>query len=103
MISTYANQSIGWRRRTGIKDNGTPIYDPAPPAPPDTIKASVDFSRRLIRNAKGEEVVSEACVMTKAKVNEGDKLEIFGREWAVLKCNPIPDLFGNELHREVYL
>lgn len=103
MIDMYANQSIGWRRRTGSKDNGTPIYAPPRPDPPETIKTNVDFSRRLIRDAKGEQVVSEACILTSAKINEGDLLEIYGREWVVLKCNPITGLIGEELHREAYL
>lgn len=99
----YANMSIGWRRWTGTKDNGTPIYTPAPPDPPETIKGNLSYKRRLIRNEKGEEVVSEACVMTKAAINAGDKLEIFGREWVVQMCHPIIGLFDKELHREVYL
>ncbi len=103
LLNTYANIDIGWRKRTGNKDNGTPIYDPPRPDPPVTFKANVDFTRRLIRDAKGEQIISETCVMTTEKVNEGDVLEIFGREWVVLKCTPILGLVGGELHREVYL
>lgn len=103
MFEVYQNQDIGWRQRIDIKDNGTPIYDPPSPEEPKSIKANVKFTRRLIRNAQGEQVISEALVISSEKINDGDILEIFGREWPVQKCTPITGLTGNELHREVYL
>jgi hypothetical protein len=103
LLELYAHETIGWRRRINTKDNGTPVFEPARPAAPEAIKASVDHTRRLIRNEKGEQVVSEGCVLTAKRVNEGDVLAIDGREWTVQKTTPAKDMFGNVLHYEAYL
>lgn len=103
MIELYTNQRIGWRKRTGIKDNGAGIYEPARPADPAIIMGRFEYSRRLILNEKGEKVISEAFVMTAAPVTTGDLLIWEGREWPVQRVKPITGLMGQELHREVYL
>lgn len=103
MLELYANQEFGWRHRTGTKDNGTAIFNPARPAAPLTVKGRIDYKRRLIRNEKGEQVVSEARVLTMSAVDVGDIVVIGGREWPVLKAGPEFGLLGEELHREVFL
>ena len=103
MIELYANQVIGWRMRTGIKDNGAPIYDPAPPASPAMIRGLVETRRRLVRNEKGEQVLSDTLAVIKEPVNEGDALVWQGREWPVLAVKIVYGLTGAELHREVSL
>ena len=103
LADTYANQPIGWRRCVDYKDNGAAIYDPPRDEAPDIIYAQATYTRRLIRNAKGDEVISEGYLITSTPVNEGDMLIIDDREWTVQAAEPIRGLFGEELHREVYL
>lgn len=98
MLSDYANQSITWKRRTGQDDRGTPRYEE-----PAVIRGRFQHKRRMIRNANGEEVVSEAFVMTEAHVRTGDILGWDGRDWPVVSVSTVPGLMGEELHREVYL
>lgn len=103
LIDVYTNQKIGWRKRVGTNGDGTPSYDPPKPAPPTIINTQVTYTRRLIRNAKGEEVVSEGYLITSEPVIEGDMLIIDDREWTALSAPIIRGLLGEELHREVYL
>jgi len=102
LLELFAMQDIGWRHRTGIKDNGAAIYSPAAPEDPTIIKGRVEASRRLVRNEKGEQVISQAYVMTTASVELGDVLVWQGREWPVLTVDIATGLLGAELHREVY-
>lgn len=102
MLDLFAMQDIGWRRRTGIKDNGAAIYSPAAPEDPTVIKGRVESSRRLVRNEKGEQVISQAYVMTTALIELGDMVVWQGREWPVLTVDIETDLMGKELHREIY-
>jgi hypothetical protein len=97
VIGAYLNQRIGWRRRTGIKDNGQPLFDDL-----TAIPARVEYKRRLVRNAKAEEVMSEGFAMTRAAVSVGDVLVWEGREWPVINASAKYGLMGGETHREVY-
>lgn len=98
MLDLYANQEIPWKKRLGVKDNGMSLFAPAV-----TVKGKFEYKRKLIRNDKGERVVSEAFVMTAAPVTIGDALHWDDRDWTVLKVSIIYDLMGAELHREVNL
>lgn len=100
LLEMYANEKIGWRRRTGTNDRGTTSFDPPRTDPPALIGAQVNMSRRLIRNAKGEKMVSEGYVLTSETVNEGDMIIIGGREWPVLAVPPQKGLLGDVIYRE---
>ena len=103
MVEIYENQDIGFRRRADVKDNGTVIFEPARHLPYAVIRGNVTYSRRLIRNAKGEEVISEGYVLTSSEVKEGDLLYIDGREWMVQKSHAEKGLMGETLHWEASL
>jgi hypothetical protein len=98
LLSLYANQDIPWKRKIGMKPNGQPLY-----ADPQPVKGRFEYTRRFIRSAQGEKVVSEASVMTRAPVNPDDILVWDGRDWPVLAVAIIYGLMGKELHREVSL
>lgn len=98
MLDLYANQNIPWKKRTGTKPNGQPEF-----APVQIIKGRFEYSRKLVRNMKGEQVVSQAFVMTGAPVGLGDVLTWDGRDWTVLTLSVQYGLMGEELHREVRL
>lgn len=98
MFDLYASFKIAWKRRTGIKDNGVPILEPMPP-----LRGRVSYKRRLIRDARGEQVVSEALVMTMTDVRPGDVITWDGRDWPVIAVTTQYGLHETVLHREVSL
>lgn len=79
------------------------IFEPARADPPAIILGMVVHKRRLIRNAKGEEVISEGYVLTAETVREGDLIIIDEREWAVQASHPEKDQFGKVLYWEASL
>lgn len=95
LIDQYTCQTIGLKRRNGIKDNGQPLYESEV-----QIKARFEEKRGIVRNAKGEEVVSEAFVLTAIKISEGDVLILGGRHWTVLRAAAPVGLDGNVTHYE---
>lgn len=103
MIDGYAGSRAGWRWRVGINREGTPIYEPAPPEEPEEIRARVEYGRRLVRDADGEETLSETVCLTSAPVEPGDLIIYGGREWPVLAVQMVFGLGGGELHRECRL
>jgi hypothetical protein len=92
------NTEIGWKSRTGSKDNGAAILGEG-----TQIKASVEFKRKLVRNTKGEQVISEATICTTQAVTTGDILTIDGRDWTVIMSDPVRGLGGSVLYYEVNL
>jgi hypothetical protein len=96
-------QDVGWRLRVDASDTGTPVFSPAAPNDPTMIKGRVEDSHRLVRDAQGEQVISQMYVMTAAPVDLGDIIVWQGREWPVLTVDVITGVMGEELHREVYL
>ena len=98
MLDFYTNQTIPWRKKTGVRDNGAPLFAPA-----SDIRGRFEYSRRLIIDAKGERVVSEARAYTKAPVAPGDTLTWDGREWIILAVRTEYGLSGVEMHREARL
>lgn len=98
MFELYAAQAIPWKKRTDIKDNGAAVLAPMKP-----IKGRFEYKRRLIRDAKGEQIVSEAFVMTMTDVQPGDVIVWDGRDWPVVSVTTAVGLHGTVLHREVSL
>lgn len=98
MFSMYANQKIEWKKRIGIKPNGTPML-----ADSETILGRFEHKTKMVRNVSGETVVSEAQCFTEAKVSNGDVLIWENREWPVQSVYVMYGLSGNECHREVIL
>jgi hypothetical protein len=98
LFDAYLNQAVMWKRRTGEDAHGTPAFDA-----PVNIRARVEFRRRLVRGRDGEERVSEARVITRAAVADGDELVIGGRAWTVLSMEPQAALGGRVSHYEVRL
>ena len=95
MIEGYLNQRAVWKRKTGQNEYGEPVTKQK------TIKVRWEGKRRLVRDNKGREVVSEARVFCVAPVKPGDILEHGGREWPVIAVSTVPGLDGKESHREV--
>lgn len=95
MIDLYLNQMAIWHRATGKNEYGEPVTEDS------NIKVRWEGKRRLVRNAQGQEVVSEAKVFCLEPIKPGDILEHGGRQWPVIAVTDVTDLDGNVLHREV--
>lgn len=97
MITRFLQQAAIWKPAIGRDAYGTPQYGA------DTLIACRwEWKRRLVRNAAGQEVVSEGRVFLTAPVKVGDGLiDPEGRAWTVLTSSPQAGLAGRELYREV--
>lgn len=98
MINDYLNQLSDWSAKTG--DNG---YAEAEYAIPTSIPVRWEDTRKLVRNAQGKEVISEATVICIADVNTDDLLTYNLRDYPVITVSDLPDLDGEVLFREVYV
>lgn len=96
MIGDYLNQTAFWRHVTGRDDFNDPAY-----AADQPITVRWEARRRLVRNAQGDQVVSEARVFTEASVEPGDVLVYGSREWPVIAVGQVVGLDGAEIGREV--
>ena len=97
----FLNQEVTWLKHTGQDAYGQPQFDEVP------IKVRWEGSRRLVRNEKGEQVVSETKVfalepITKSKDRQ-DQLKKDGETFPVIAVSELPDRRGNIHHREVRL
>ena len=100
-MKRFLNQDAIWLKHTGTSDYGEPTFSEI------AIKVRWEGSRRLVRNEKGEEVVSEARVfaldpITKTKQRQ-DRLKIDGEEFPIISVATHPDRRGRIHHREVRL
>lgn len=93
----------GWRRRIGVSDEGVPVYEPPCPEAAPEIRVRMEYGRRLVRDARGEALLSEMSFLTRAPVGPGDIIVYDGREWPVMAARVICGLDGEELHRECRL
>ena len=98
MIEGTLNQTATWKRKTGNDGYGQPVF-----ALPTTIKVRWEGKRRLVRDAQGNQVVSEARVYCIDGVSTGDVLTYGGRDWIAIAVSEVPDLNGRVLYREVSL
>lgn len=71
MIGDYLHQTVGIRRRTGSDADGQAVY-----AGPVSVPARVQQRKRMIRDDRGEMVVSDAQVFLRpgVQVDEGDRI-----------------------------
>ena len=95
MIRGYLNQNARWKKL--ISKDG---YPPQPEEPGTEIKVRWEAKRRLVRNAQGVEVVSEARVFCVEDIKPGDVLEYGGRDWPVIAVSETPGLDGKTMFRE---
>jgi hypothetical protein len=95
VISAYLNQVAVWKRL--ISEDG---YPPQPGSGTE-IKVRWEAKRRLVRDAQGQEVVSEARVFCLEAVEPGDVMNYGGRDWPVIAVSETPALDGTVRFREV--
>lgn len=95
MIGAYLNQTAQWKKMIGSDG-----YPPQPGTGTE-IKVRWEDKRRLVRNAQGVEVVSEARVFCVEDIKPGDVLEWQGRDWPVIAVSMVPSLDGKMVFYEV--
>lgn len=95
MINAYLNQTAVWKQM--VSDDGYPPQ----PGPGTEIKVRWEAKRRLVRDAQGQEVVSEARVFCLEAVESGDVMNYGGRDWPVIVVSETPGLDGTVRFREV--
>jgi hypothetical protein len=93
MISNYANQSLEW------KQAGTPNAYNEPTYTTLTICGRKETGHKLVRNKKGEEVVSSARVFTESAVECGDLID----DRLAISVEVSIGIDGKEKYRTVYL
>lgn len=97
MLEPYANNTVTWKTATGQNEYGEPITGSSP------IQCRLEPRRRLVRNAQGQEVVSEIALYTQAAVKVGDLIAVDGVDYPVIAVTVEYGLSGLEAFREVAL
>lgn len=91
MIDAYANQLVTWKKKTGTNDYNEPSY-----AADATIKARLEYHRKMVRNAQAQEIISEARIYTRTAISPDDVIVTSdGREWTIITVASQPALDGS--------
>ena len=101
VISAYLNQTIWRKARTGVDGYGQPTFG----APAQT-KGRWLEKRRLVRNASGEQVISEVSVTLAPDepIAVGDQLSADGSAYlTVIAVSADRDLAGGLVLKRAYL
>jgi hypothetical protein len=97
MISTYLNQTITLKVKGAVNTYNEPTYTSS------SIKARFEYKRKLVRNSKGESVISEATCFTQISIKVGDIITYDSIDWVVIGVNSIVGLDGSISHYEAVL
>ena len=68
-MDLYLNQDVTWKSKTGQSGYNEPTYESS------TITARKEQKRRMVRDAQGEEVVSQTTVYTQSAIGMEDKID----------------------------
>lgn len=99
MIDSYLTHTATWRKPGGYNDAAEPV-DPIDAE----IRGRWEGRRALVRNAQGNQVVSEGKFYTTAPVDTGHSLVFAdGSEWPVINVSEMSGLDGRFSHRELAL
>lgn len=69
-LKRYCNQTVTLERSTGPDEWGTVGYEP-----PESIKVRKQGSRKLVRDAEGNTVVSGTTVFSSVEIRAQDKID----------------------------
>ena len=97
MIELYVNQDITLKKQTSVNEYNEPIFTTS------TIKSRFEYDRTLVRNDKGEEIVSEASLFTTTLLTTEDIISYNGKDFPVISVAYIVGLDGNLSHYEARL
>lgn len=94
MISSYLNQTIALKSLSSIDEYGQPAYTSI------NIPARFEFQRKIVRDGRGVETVSEARLFTKNVIKPDDVITFSGRNWPVISVSEQYGLSGELSHYE---
>jgi hypothetical protein len=98
VITPYLSKTATLRAFTGYDRTGSPNYDER------TIRVRWEGRRALVRDAQGNQVVSEARFYTDSPVTSGDTIvDLQDNEWTAISVSEHETLSGEVSHYEVYL
>ena len=90
-MALYLNQDVTWKEKTDQDFYNKPTYSSS------SIKARKEKKRRMVRDAQGEEVISETTVYTQSNIGLEDQIDgeqvINVSEW----IDKGGDVVGNEV------
>lgn len=98
MITPYLAQTVTVKRFLRSTDTGRGEY-----APPELLRCRLQDDRQLVRDEKGDQVVSEAALYCVEPVGPKDVLVINERDTPVIRAAAKVDLYGQYDHTEVRL
>lgn len=97
MMNSYFNQTVTLKSKSTTNEYNESTYISS------TIKARVEYNRKIVRDAVGKEVFSTSTVYCINPVNPDDLMIYGSRDWVVLSVNSYVGLFGDIVCYEVNL
>ena len=94
MITSYLNRTIALKSLASTDEYGQPVYTSI------NIPARFEFQRKIVRNGRGVETVSEARLFTKNVIKPDDVITFSGRTWTVISVSEQYGLSGELSHYE---
>lgn len=98
MISDKLNTTVQYKLRRGYDDTGSPLYDE-----PVSIPCRIEDDRRVVKDAKGNEVVSERVLYTEREIGLNDALVIDGKDVSIIRVSCKKGVYGGYDHTEARL
>jgi hypothetical protein len=97
MLDFYANQDITLKAKGTVDAFNQATYTTS------TIKGRLQYKRTIVRNAQGQEVVSESQIFTKSAVVPDDLITVDAVDFPVITVEKPVGLDGTVMWYEVYL
>lgn len=97
MLEIYLNQSISLKKKGTVDAYNQATYTTS------TIKARVEYKRKMVTDKTGQLVLSQAQCYTITKVSPDDVIVYDGIEWPVISVNDCAGINGEVLFYEVML
>lgn len=97
MITTYLNQTVTLKIKGVVNEYNEATYTST------SIKARFEYNRKMVRNAKGETVTSEATCFSKVQIKPDDTIVYDGVDWVVIGVADIRDINGIVTHYEAVM
>ncbi|AVX21599.1 hypothetical protein SAMN02745885_01652 [Carboxydocella sporoproducens DSM 16521] len=96
MVKEYLRQSAILLKKTGQNEFGESLFS--------SLAINVRWENRIkvIRDSRGQEVVSEARFFCLEEVKPGDKIEYASRRWEIVSVTESVDLNGAIMYRVAY-
>jgi hypothetical protein len=92
MISNYTNQAVTHKAKSSVNEYNETTYTSS------SIKARFQYKRQLVRDKKGEQVISEAEIYTETAINVDDVITFDSRDWTIRNVLNMYDLDGSILY-----